>query len=97
VIFTTCWRNNSEKIFVGQQHHSEALSIRLTQGDSAFCFENITCVKEGRRNVLMRDARRILQDLPQTIRVDNSPEFVSRSSDMWAYFSGVKLDFSRPG
>jgi putative transposase len=34
---------------------------------------------------------------PQTIRVDNGPEFVSKSLDWWAYFNGVKLDFSRPG
>jgi putative transposase len=35
--------------------------------------------------------------LPTTIRVDNGPEFVSKSLDWWAYFNGVKLDFSRPG
>ena len=34
---------------------------------------------------------------PQSIRVDNGPEFISRSLDLWAYFNGVKLDFSRPG
>ena len=34
---------------------------------------------------------------PQTIRVDNGPEFISRSLNLWAYFNGVKLDFSRPG
>ena len=34
---------------------------------------------------------------PQSIRVDNGPEFVSKSLDWWAYFNGVKLDFSRPG
>ena len=34
---------------------------------------------------------------PRSIRVDNSPEFISRSLDLWAYFNGVKLDFSRPG
>ena len=34
---------------------------------------------------------------PQTIRVDNGPEFISTSFDLWAYFQGVKLDFSRPG
>ena len=33
---------------------------------------------------------------PQTIRVDNGPEFISRSLDLWASFNGVKLDFSRP-
>jgi putative transposase len=31
---------------------------------------------------------------PQTIRVDNGPEFISTSLDLWAYFLGVKLDFS---
>ncbi|RDI58551.1 integrase-like protein [Microvirga subterranea] len=35
--------------------------------------------------------------VPQTIRVDNGPEFVSRSLDLWAYQHGVVLDFSRPG
>ena len=34
---------------------------------------------------------------PKSIRVDNGPEFVSRSLDYWAYFNGVKLAFSRPG
>ena len=34
---------------------------------------------------------------PQSIRVDNGPEFISTSLDLWAYFNGVKLDFSRPG
>ena len=34
---------------------------------------------------------------PHTIRVDNGPKFISRSLDLWAYFNGVKLDFSRPG
>ena len=34
---------------------------------------------------------------PKSIRVDNGPEFISRSLDLWAYFNGVTLDFSRPG
>jgi putative transposase len=34
---------------------------------------------------------------PASIRVDNGPEFVGRSLDLWAYFNGVALDFSRPG
>ena len=34
---------------------------------------------------------------PKSIRVDNGPEFISKSLDWWAYFNGVKLDFSRPG
>ncbi len=35
--------------------------------------------------------------LPGAIRVDNGPEFISKPLDWWAYFNGVKLDFSRPG
>jgi putative transposase len=29
--------------------------------------------------------------------VDNGPEFTGRSLDLWAYFNGLTLDFSRPG
>ena len=34
---------------------------------------------------------------PQTIRVDQGSEFVSRDLALWAYTRGVTLDFSRPG
>jgi putative transposase len=34
---------------------------------------------------------------PQTIKVDNGPEFISKNLDLWAYCNGVRLDFSRPG
>ena len=34
---------------------------------------------------------------PQTILVDNGPEFISKDVDLWAYWNHVKLDFSRPG
>jgi putative transposase len=29
--------------------------------------------------------------------VDNSPEFISKALDRWAYENGVTVDFSRPG
>lgn len=35
--------------------------------------------------------------VPQTIKVDNGSEFVSKAMDRWAYEHGDKLDFSRPG
>ena len=35
--------------------------------------------------------------LPQRIKVDNGPEFISKALDAWAYFNQVKLDYSRPG
>lgn len=34
---------------------------------------------------------------PNTIRLDNGPEFISKELDLWAYMRGVTLDFSRPG
>ena len=34
---------------------------------------------------------------PESIRVDQGSEFVSRDLDLWAYRRGVRLDFSRPG
>ena len=34
---------------------------------------------------------------PNSIRVDNGPEFISKDLDLWAYTNGVTLDFSRPG
>ena len=35
--------------------------------------------------------------VPERIRVDNGPEFISKEVDLWAYAQGVVLDFSRPG
>jgi putative transposase len=35
--------------------------------------------------------------LPQTIVVDNGPEFAGRTLDAWAYRTGVTLRFIRPG
>lgn len=35
--------------------------------------------------------------LPESIRVDNGPEFISKELDEWAYRYGIKLDFIRPG
>ena len=42
---------------------------------------------------------RVAQEVgyPQTIRLDNGPEFISRELDLWAFMRGVTLDFSRPG
>lgn len=34
---------------------------------------------------------------PQSIRVDQGSEFISRDLDLWAYQKSVVLDFSRPG
>ena len=63
----------------------ESLAIRvdqrLTGDDVVQVLKQVTAVR-GR---------------PQSIRVDNGPEFISKSLDWWAYFHEVTLDFSRPG
>jgi putative transposase len=35
--------------------------------------------------------------LPESLRVDNGPEFVSTALDRWAFQHGVSLDFIQPG
>ena len=35
--------------------------------------------------------------VPQSIKVDNGHEFISKELDKWAYENMVTLDFSRPG
>jgi transposase InsO family protein len=39
----------------------------------------------------------LMRGAPNTVRVDNGPEFVSKAFDRWAYQNGVTLDFGRPG
>lgn len=43
------------------------------------------------------DRLKVSRGLPQRIKVDNGPEFISRALGAWAYFNHVKLDHSRPG
>lgn len=46
-------------------------------------------------NVLNRVA--MFRGLPDMIKVDNGPEFISKTLDAWAYQRQVHLQFSRPG
>jgi putative transposase len=63
----------------------ECLAIRVGQGLTGDdVVESLERVKEERGT-------------PRSIRVDNGPEFISRSLDCWAYWNGVELEFSRPG
>jgi len=40
---------------------------------------------------------RVTRGLPERIKVDNGPEFISKALDTWAYLNKVQLDYSRPG
>ncbi len=63
----------------------EALAIDVDQG-----IKGEQVVEAMKRIALSRGA-------PQSVRVDNGPEFISKALDRWAYENGVTLDFSRPG
>ena len=51
----------------------------------------------GARVVRVLDRLAIRRGLPQVIVCDNGPEFTGRALDAWAYRTGVKIQFIRPG
>jgi putative transposase len=51
----------------------------------------------GARVVQVLDRLAELRGLPQMITMDNGPEFTGRALDEWAYRTGVRLNFIRPG
>jgi putative transposase len=51
----------------------------------------------GKRVVSVLDRLGDIRGLPETITIDNGPEFAGKALDEWAYRRGVKLNFIRPG
>jgi putative transposase len=51
----------------------------------------------GHRVVKVLDRLTDIKGLPESIRMDNGPEFISKVLDEWAFRNGVTLDFIRPG
>lgn len=51
----------------------------------------------GLRVTRVLDRLQAILGLPETIVVDNGPEFAGRTLDAWAYAHGVTLRFIRPG
>jgi hypothetical protein len=51
-------------------------------------------MRDGKKYVWALMAERAL---PRAIKVDNGSEFISKTTDRWAYENRVELDFSRPG
>ncbi len=91
-----CWTMDfmSDELFDGRQ-------IRLLTIVDHFTRESFA-IEVGQR-MRGKDVVSVLERLacgralPNSIRVDNGPEFTSKVFDQWAYANGVKLDFSRPG
>jgi putative transposase len=51
----------------------------------------------GRRVVAVLALLVAMRGKPQSIRVDNGPEFISKTLDAWAFEQGISLHFIRPG
>jgi putative transposase len=52
---------------------------------------------KGNDVVNILNGLKFTQGLPETIKVDNGPEFISKVLDLWCYNEKIKLQFSRPG
>jgi putative transposase len=51
----------------------------------------------GARVVRVLERLALQRELPETIVMDNGPEFTCKALDAWAHRAGVKLHFIRPG
>lgn len=51
----------------------------------------------GKRVIAVLERLAHSRGLPVSITVDNGPEFAGKAMDAWAYETGVKLSFIRPG
>ena len=51
----------------------------------------------GKRVVRVLNRIACIRDLPESIVVDNGPEFIGNALDEWAYQRGIRLHFIRPG
>jgi len=91
-----CWSMDfvSDQLFSGQRFRILTLVDNFTRESLAthagkrLTGDHVVAVLE---EIVKRRGR------PESIFVDNGPEFISKSLDLWAYWNHVKLDFSRPG
>jgi putative transposase len=80
---------------------SDGRKVRILTVLDLFSRESLTLEARfgftGSRVVEVLDRLAGERGRPSSLRVDNGPEFTGKMLDLWAYFQGVKLDFSRPG
>lgn len=91
-----CWAMDfvSDQLYNGKKFRSLTLIDTYTReclaihSDKSIKGEQVADVLDGLKQT---------RGLPQRIKVDNGPEFISRALDTWAYLNKVHLDYSRPG
>ena len=85
----------------GAQRLADGRWIRVLTGVDQFTRECLVLHADtalsGEKVALALDVVVAGRGAPQSITVDNGTEFASRAMDLWAYQSGVHLDFIRPG
>lgn len=84
----------SDTLSCGRRFRS--LNIVDCHSREALCLEVDTSLS-GQRVVRALQQLSATRGLPQTIQVDNGPEFTGRALDEWAFRNRVKLHFIEPG
>jgi putative transposase len=76
-------------------------AVRVLNVVDAFTRECLTIEVDtslsARRVVAVLDRLVWKHGLPETLRIDNGPEFISEMLERWAVRHGVRLDFIQPG
>jgi putative transposase len=91
-----CWSMDfmSDQLFDGRRFRVLTVVDAFTR--ECLAAEPDQAIK-GEQVVEVLEHLRQVRGAPNTIRVDNGPEFISKALDRWAYEHRVTLDFSRPG
>jgi putative transposase len=95
-VINECWAMDfvSDQLYNGKRFRTLAL-IDLCSRECLALYADKSITGEAVAGVL--DSLKYTRGLPKRIKVDNGPEFISKSLDAWAYFNQVQLDYSRPG
>lgn len=72
---------------------------RKLRGEKSFSWLAVVRIKGYPTSRVAKALEEVVQahGVPESIKVDNGPEFISKEVDLWTYLRRVKLDFSRPG
>ena len=91
-----CWSMDfvSERLATGHRFRALTIVDNFTRECPAI---EVDSSLTGRRVAAVLEGLKQTGGVPQRIKVDNGPEFVSRALDAWAHVNNVKLEFSRPG
>ena len=84
----------SDQLFNGKRFRSLTMLDSFTRECLAIHVDRSI---QGTDVVEVLEKLKATKGVPEYIRIDNGPEFISKALDLWAYQEGVRLHFSRPG